>query len=83
MVEAMLINVTIVETTKNFGGSTIKTKCEPTQQNWMKKSQNMLVWLKKMVWLNIRLQIAMSGKWHKGPPTASYCKYDLTSSQYL
>jgi hypothetical protein len=30
MVEAMLINVTIVETTKNFGGSTIKTKCEPT-----------------------------------------------------
>jgi hypothetical protein len=30
MVEAMLINVTIVETTKNFGGNTIKAKCEST-----------------------------------------------------
>jgi hypothetical protein len=28
----------------------------------MKKNENMLVWL------NIGLQIAMSGKWHKGPP---------------
>jgi hypothetical protein len=37
----------------------------------MKKSENMLVWLKKMVWFNIRLQIAMSDKWHKGPPMAS------------
>lgn len=79
----MLINAAIVETMENFGGSTTKAKCEPTQQNQMKKNENMLVWLKKMVWLNIGLQIAMNGKWHKGPPMVGQCKYDLIFGQCL
>jgi hypothetical protein len=33
----------------------------------MKKNENMRVWLSKMVWLGIGLQVAVSGKWHKGP----------------
>jgi hypothetical protein len=43
----------------------------------MKKNENMFIWF------NIGLQIAMSGKWHKGPPMVGQCKYDLIFGQCL
>jgi hypothetical protein len=82
MAEAMLTSATTVKTTRNSGGSTTKAKCECAQQNRMKKSVDMCVWLRKMVWLSIGLQVAVSGKWHKGPPMAGQYKHDLTSGQY-
>ncbi len=83
MAEAMLTSATTVKTTRNPGGSTTKAKCERAQQNRMKKSVDMCVWLRKMVWLSIGLQVAVSGKGHKRPPMAGQCKYDLTSAQYF
>jgi hypothetical protein len=62
MAEAMLTYATTVKTTRNSGRSTTKAKCERAQQNWMKKSANMRVRLRKMVWLSIGLQVAVSGK---------------------
>jgi hypothetical protein len=42
MAEAMLTSATTVKTTRNSGGITTKAKCERAQQNWMKKSVDML-----------------------------------------
>ncbi len=71
MAEAMLTSATTVKTTRNSGGITTKAKCERAQQNWMKKSVDMCVWLRKMVWLRIGVQVAVSGEWHKGPQMAA------------